>query len=63
MAFEGFMKKDGFNMSDSDDKPFECTAAGCGQVSIFFSLLVPVKGFFLGELEATGLILKRCRHL
>lgn len=31
MAFEGFMKKDGFNMSDSDDKPFECTAPGCGQ--------------------------------
>ncbi|XP_068670601.1 cyclic AMP-dependent transcription factor ATF-7-like [Montipora foliosa] len=25
------MKKDGFKMSDSDDKPFECTAPGCGQ--------------------------------
>ena len=33
---EGFMKKDGFNMSDNDDKPFECTAPGCGQVSVFF---------------------------
>ncbi|XP_078376092.1 cyclic AMP-dependent transcription factor ATF-2-like [Oculina patagonica] len=25
------MKKEGFKMEESDDKPFQCTAPGCGQ--------------------------------
>ena len=28
------MKKEGFKMEDSDDKPFQCTTPGCGQVSL-----------------------------
>jgi len=33
-VFEGFMKKEGFKMEESDDKPFQCTAPGCGQVRL-----------------------------
>ena len=50
------MKKDGFKMSDSDDKPFECTAPGCGQVRVFcLPFLQTVSSW--GSLAGTGLIL------
>ena len=50
------MKKDGFKMSDSDDKPFECTAPGCGQVSLSCVLFLRTSSFW-GSLPGAGLIL------